>query len=207
MEQSVELSAETRKHKTDAEMLKGTRDKTIKETREASVQTDAAEKGTGDAEAALRKIVEENSQLLGIQEALTTEIKELKAQSAKAEGLEAEIEKIKAMLKIVEEKIAEIQSKREAQIEATILKAIKDLQTSEVYRSKQVEFAIDAYGEGKHLVGERVATQYPELDLNFLDEVLEPFVTDAIWMPLYWIISLRFCHAFLFLYLDLSRSL
>ncbi|KAG1334074.1 putative BTB/POZ domain-containing protein [Cocos nucifera] len=114
----IRLMVEARKHKIDAETLKGTRDKAIKEAGETSIKIDAVERRAEDAKVALRRAVEENFRLLAIQEAQVVEIKELKAQSAKVGELEAKVEKNKAMLKMAEEKIVKIQSKMEAWIEA-----------------------------------------------------------------------------------------
>ncbi|KAG1362763.1 hypothetical protein COCNU_10G009820 [Cocos nucifera] len=60
-EHSIELVVEARKHKTDAETLKGTRDKTIKKAVEAFMRADAVERRAEDIEVALREAVEENS--------------------------------------------------------------------------------------------------------------------------------------------------
>ena len=52
MEQSVELSIEARKHKINAKTLKDMRDKAIKETREAFVRPNAAERRAKDTKVA-----------------------------------------------------------------------------------------------------------------------------------------------------------
>ena len=64
MESCRNLSAEVRKHQADVEMLKGTRDKVVREAGGASPRADATERKAEDAEAALRGAIEENFRLL-----------------------------------------------------------------------------------------------------------------------------------------------
>ena len=78
MERSAKLSVKVRKHKTDVEMLKIIKDKAMKEVGEASLRVDVAEKRAEDAKVVLRRAMEENSLLLGIQETLTVEIRKPK---------------------------------------------------------------------------------------------------------------------------------
>ncbi|KAG1370044.1 hypothetical protein COCNU_15G004100 [Cocos nucifera] len=111
MECSIDLSAKASKHKMDVEMLKIARDRALREVDETSARADDAERRAQDAEAALRKSIEENFWLSGIKEALTTEVEVLKTQSAKAKALTT---KTKIMLKSVEEKKAKLQSEVEA---------------------------------------------------------------------------------------------
>ncbi|EHA8590992.1 hypothetical protein COCNU_scaffold029945G000020 [Cocos nucifera] len=108
MECSAELLTEVRKHKIDIEMLKITKDKVMKIAGEASMRVDTVERKAKDAKMALRGAKEENSWLLGNQEALVAKIKKLKTQFTKARKLKAEVAKIKTMLKVAEEKIAEL---------------------------------------------------------------------------------------------------
>ena len=60
-------------------MLKITKDRASKGAREAFARAKAIEKRAQDAKMALMKSVEENSHLLGINEALTSEMEALKA--------------------------------------------------------------------------------------------------------------------------------
>ncbi|EHA8588172.1 hypothetical protein COCNU_scaffold004299G000020 [Cocos nucifera] len=108
MEQSIEHSAEALKHKTNTEMLKGMRDKTIKEAEKAFTRADATKKITEDTEIALRGAVEENSRLLAAQVSQAIEINELKARLWKVEELEVEAKKITTALRVAKEKMAKI---------------------------------------------------------------------------------------------------
>ena len=67
----------------------------------------------------------------------------------------------------------------EARIKAAASKTIEDFWVSEKYHDEKVEFATDAYIDGKQLVHDKDAAQYPELDLDILDEVWEPPAIDA----------------------------
>ena len=63
MESCLELLTEARKHRTDAEMLKGTKDKAEREAGEASIRVDIVERRAEDVEVALKETVEENFRL------------------------------------------------------------------------------------------------------------------------------------------------
>ena len=83
MESYLELSTETRKHRTDTEILKGTKDKVEREAREASMRADAIKRRAEEAEAVLRGAIEENFRL-------QKKIKDLEAQLEAAEKKVAE---------------------------------------------------------------------------------------------------------------------
>ena len=89
---------EARKHKTDVETLKVTKDKTEKEAGEVSMRADAAIRRAKDVEAALKGAIKENSWLLDIQEAQAARIKEL----------EALLTKNKATIETAEKKTVEV---------------------------------------------------------------------------------------------------
>ncbi|EHA8589049.1 hypothetical protein COCNU_scaffold007815G000010 [Cocos nucifera] len=92
----------------------GMKDEARKKVGEASIRVDATERSAKDAEAALGGPIEENFWLLGIQEAPTIEIKELKAQLVKVEKLKVKLEKNMATLQAAEKKMAKIQGDMEA---------------------------------------------------------------------------------------------
>ncbi|EHA8587782.1 putative paramyosin-like [Cocos nucifera] len=100
-------------YKTDAKMLKIMKDKALKEAGEASTRVDAIERRAEDAETMLRRSAKENYQLLDAKEALVAKVVELKARSAKVRELEAKIVEIKTILKVAEEKVANLQSELE----------------------------------------------------------------------------------------------
>ena len=58
-------------------------------------------------------------------------------------------------------------------------KAVVDFRTSVKYEDEKIKFFADAYVGGKQWVRDRIATKYPELNLNFLDELWEPTVVDV----------------------------
>ncbi|EHA8586662.1 hypothetical protein COCNU_scaffold000703G000050 [Cocos nucifera] len=93
------------RYRTEAEMLKVTKDRASKEVKEASARVEAAEKRAQDAEMPLVKSTEENSHLLGINEVLTSEMKVLKARLVNAEVFE---EGARAALKDTEERMASL---------------------------------------------------------------------------------------------------
>ncbi|EHA8586296.1 putative ankycorbin-like [Cocos nucifera] len=93
------------KHKMDTEMLKITKNEVLKVVGEASIRADAIERRFQDIEIALKKSAKENFRLLAIKEALTVEVEELKAWSAKAKALEV---KAKIALKAAEEKMTKL---------------------------------------------------------------------------------------------------
>ncbi|KAG1358557.1 hypothetical protein COCNU_08G000030 [Cocos nucifera] len=53
------------------------------------------------------------------------------------------------------------------------LRAIEKVQASEQFEDEKDRFAIDAYDEGRHSIRSEVASRYPRLNLDFLDEDLE----------------------------------
>ncbi|KAG1327760.1 hypothetical protein COCNU_01G016940 [Cocos nucifera] len=60
-----------------------------------------------------------------------------------------------------------------AQIEVTTVKVIEKFRTSKEYEDEQDMFVVDTYDEGRPSVRREVASHYPGLNLNFLDEDLE----------------------------------
>ena len=103
MKNTVDLSTKASMFKLEAVMLKMAKDKLSKAAEEASDRAHAVERKARDAEAALKKSIEENARLLGINKALIAEAEELKAWSAKAEASKAEAQ---IMVKMVEKKMA-----------------------------------------------------------------------------------------------------
>ncbi|KAG1330692.1 putative uncharacterized membrane protein [Cocos nucifera] len=87
----------------EASMLKMVKDKLSKVVGEASDRANTIEKKAQDAEAALKRSVEENARLLNINKTLVTEVEELKARSANAKVSKAEALN---MVKMTKEKMA-----------------------------------------------------------------------------------------------------
>ena len=85
----------------------------------------------------------------------------------------------------------------EAQIKAATSKAIKNFRSSEEYCYEKIKFATYAYDKKKCFVWGRVVAHYLELNLYFLDEVLEPPIVDAVDASvsddISWIFVLSFC--------------
>ena len=113
MERSTELLDKARKHKTDVETLKITKDKALKVAGEASIRAHVVERRARDAKEALKRSIEENSWQLGTQKALAMKVEELKTWSVKTGELEAKVTKAKTALKAIEGKIAKLQSELE----------------------------------------------------------------------------------------------
>ena len=66
----------------------------------------------------------------------------------------------------------------EARIETIALKAVENFQSSQEFHHEKIEFATDAYDEGKCSIQGKVAARYPKLRLDFLNEFLEPPIAD-----------------------------
>ncbi|KAG1360626.1 hypothetical protein COCNU_09G000890 [Cocos nucifera] len=94
---------------------------------------------------ALVKSTKENSNLLGINEALTSEMEVLKAQLVKTEVFE---EGAQAALKDVEERMAWLQDDMGAPIEVATVRAVKKFWASKEYEDEQNRLAVNAYDEG-----------------------------------------------------------
>ncbi|EHA8588325.1 hypothetical protein COCNU_scaffold004775G000010 [Cocos nucifera] len=104
---------------------------------------------------ALKKFMEDNIRLIGINRALEAEIAKLKDRVIKAEAYEAEA---LLLAKAAEEKAS---------------KVVDDFRASDEFREEKASFALDAYDKRKHAVREEIASKYPELDLSFLDIFLD----------------------------------
>ena len=91
-------------------MLKIAKDRISKGAGEASARAKATEKRAQDAKMVLMKFVEENSHLLGVNEALTSKMEVLKARLVEADVFE---EGAQAALKDIEERMAILQSDME----------------------------------------------------------------------------------------------
>lgn len=151
-EHSQEVSSETKKYKLKAEMLE---DKVTKGNVEAGHIIDIVTKRAKDAEATLQMIMEENSWIISVQEAQAVRIK-----------------KLEALLKVAEQKMKEVESSAKSTIKAIALKAVEDFRASTKFLDEKVNFAFDAYGKRIRFAQNKVIVQYPELDLDFVDEFL-----------------------------------
>ncbi|EHA8587912.1 hypothetical protein COCNU_scaffold003579G000020 [Cocos nucifera] len=164
------------RYRIDAEILKVAKNRASKGAKEASARTKVIEKRAQDVETVLVKFAEENSHLLGVNEALTSKIEVLKTQLVEVEVFE---EGARVALKDVEERMASLQGDMRAKIEVAAVKAIEKFRTSKRYEDEQDRFAVDAYDEGRCSVRCEVASYYPGLNLNFLDEDLEATDTNV----------------------------
>ena len=78
------------------------------------------------------------------------------------------MEENKAAIEVVEKKAVEVTSE-----------AVVNFSTSVEYQDENVEFFADTYNAMKQSVWNKVATKYPELNLDFLDEVWDPIAINA----------------------------
>ncbi|KAG1331591.1 hypothetical protein COCNU_02G015590 [Cocos nucifera] len=153
----------------------------IQVAKEASMRANVAERRVEDAEIMLKKSTKENSRLLGIKEALTVKVEELKAQSTKAEAFKVEA---KIVLKMAKEKIIKLKSELKVRVEAAASKAVESFRASAEFKHEKIEFAIDTYDEEKCFIQSAVTTCYLELNLNFLDEVPVSPIANVIEAPI-----------------------
>ncbi|KAG1348193.1 hypothetical protein COCNU_06G020220 [Cocos nucifera] len=103
MERTSKLSFEATRYKIEAKMLKVAKDRASEEAEEASIRIEATEKRAQDAKIVLVKSTEENSHLLGVNEALTSKIEVLKTQLIEVKVFE---EGAQGALKNTEERMA-----------------------------------------------------------------------------------------------------
>ncbi|KAG1342290.1 hypothetical protein COCNU_05G005190 [Cocos nucifera] len=165
------------RYRTKAEMFKVAKDRASKEAKEASTRVEAIEKRAQDAETALMKSIKENSHLLGVNEALTLEMEVLKVRLVKAKVFEKEA---RAALKDIEERMAMLQSDMEAQIEITAVRTVEKFWASKEFEGDKDRFAVDAYDEERCSIRSEVASHYPGLNLDFLDEDLKATNIDVV---------------------------
>ncbi|KAG1330673.1 hypothetical protein COCNU_02G006410 [Cocos nucifera] len=176
IERTFELSFEMTRHRTEVEMLKVTKDSTSKGAREAFAKIKAIEKRTQDAKMVLVKSIEENSHLLGVNEALTLEMKALKAWLIEAKVFEEEAQ---ATLKNAEERMASLQGDMGLQIKVAAVRVVEKFRALKEYEDEQDRFAVNAYDKERHSIRHEVAFYYPRLNLDFFDEDLEAIDTDV----------------------------
>ncbi|KAG1365314.1 hypothetical protein COCNU_12G003140 [Cocos nucifera] len=170
MEYTFEQFFKATRYKTEAKMLKVTKDGASEGVEEAFARTEAAEKRAQDVETALVKSAKENSHLLGVNETLTSKIEVLKTWLIEAEVFK---EGAWAVLKDIEERMASLQDDMRVHIEIATVKTVEKFRTLKEYKDEQDRFAIDAYDEVRCSIRREVASYYPRLNLDFLDEDLE----------------------------------
>ena len=122
------------------------------------MRADEIIKRVEDAEKALRGAVEKNYQLISVQEAQAAKIKELET--------------------LLEESQAAVEATKRKAVEATS-KAVADFLALAEYEDEKVEFFVDVYDVGRQSIQDIVAAKYPELNLNFFNEVWDPTAIDA----------------------------
>ncbi|EHA8587243.1 hypothetical protein COCNU_scaffold001677G000110 [Cocos nucifera] len=111
-------------------------------------------------------------------------LKEAREASVRADAVKRRAQDTKTMLKkSVEENSRLLGIKEALMVKVEELKA-QSAKASEEYKDEKAEFTIDAYDERKHFIRSRLAFQYPELNLNFLDGVPEVPVADMAGAPI-----------------------
>lgn len=134
-------------------MLKAIKDKVKEEIVAIEWRVNATTKRAEDAKVALQRAMKENYRLKGIQEAQSKKIKE-----------------VKAKVMMAEEKIKEAESSIKDKVKAAAIKAMKSFRASKELHGEKANFVSDTYDTEKQIIQDKVATRYPELNLDFLDE-------------------------------------
>ncbi|KAG1361495.1 hypothetical protein COCNU_09G009580 [Cocos nucifera] len=151
IENIIDLSKWMMELEIQSTILRKAKDQLSKEVAKTLDRAEEVEKKILSTETALKKFVEENVRLIGINGALEVEIVELRDRVIKIEASEVEA---LLLVKAIEEKA---------------LKAVDNFRASDEFRKEKASFVLDAYDEEKHVVHEEIASKYSELDLSFLD--------------------------------------
>ena len=141
-------------------MLRRAKEKVEKKVGEIFIKANTTERQAKDAEAALRKTVEENSRLLDKVAEFEAQVKRNAAASEEKSRLQKKIRELKVQLGAEEKRTAEVASK-----------AMEDFRASEEYEKERAEYSVDAYDVERQSIRVRIAVKYLDLDLNLLDEI------------------------------------